>query len=132
MSKATDEICMSTIEEIALVVPAHWIRVRATGFGPHTRGYRHFKVEGFTAMVSVDLAADGLIWIHGSIARTDRMPDYQDLVKLKAEFIGDYRKAVMVLPPKCEHVNIHPFCLHLFSCINADKLPDFRHADGSI
>jgi hypothetical protein len=45
-------------------------------------------------------------------------------------FVGSARKAVMVLPAEEEHVNIHPFCLHLYSPLDRDPLPDFRMNGG--
>ena len=76
--------------------------------------------------------ADGQIWIHASIAHPKIMPSYDDLVYLKRHWIGDDRKAIMVLPEKSKHVNIHSFALHLFCCLGDDPLPDFTHGSGSI
>jgi hypothetical protein len=35
-------------------------------------------------------------------------------------------KVVQVFPPVTEHYNLHPNCLHLWSCLEADGLPDFQ------
>ena len=81
---------------------------------------------------SVAQELDGQTWAHVSIASPDRMPSYEDLVYLKRHWLGDDRKAIMVLPAKAEHVNIHGFALHLFCCLDEDPLPDFTHGSGSI
>ena len=38
----------------------------------------------------------------------------------------------MVFPERKFHVNIHPFCLHLWCCLDGDGLPEFSHGLGTI
>ena len=75
---------------------------------------------------------DGKEWLHTSMSRPDRIPSYQDITAVKDQFIGSARKAIIVLPSREEHVNIHPFCLHLYSCLQEDGLPDFRRQGGGL
>lgn len=75
---------------------------------------------------------DGDLWIHISLSRRAQMPDYADLTEVKAVFLGPDRKAIMVLPAKGEHYNLHPYCLHLYSPITRDPLPDFRTGEGQL
>ena len=109
-------------DRIWAAVPSHWLEVSR---GPNGSGYRHKIAVNLTVIFGVDYFPDGHLWQHASIAWTDRMPTYDDLCKLKAEFIGGDRKAVMVLPAEPEHVNIHPYCLHLYCRLDGDPLPDF-------
>ena len=106
----------------------HWtlIEKRQDGIS-----YRHSIAQGLTAIFSVEYHG-GMCWLHASIARIDKIPDYKDLCKLKKEFIGKDSKAIMVLPKESEHVNIHPYVLHLFSCLDGYILPDFTEGSGSI
>jgi hypothetical protein len=53
------------------------------------------------------------------------LPDFDDLMIVKELFIGTEAKAIMVFPARSKHVNIHPHCLHLFSCMTGDPLPEF-------
>jgi hypothetical protein len=79
-------------------------------------------------------AADyqGYDWIHGSVSRKDRLPDYDDLVKLKEFAFGPDRYAYQVFPPDDKHVNIHPNCLHLWGRLDGSAaLPEFSKG-GSI
>ena len=85
-----------------------------------------------SVIVSLAREQDGRTWLHASIAHPRRMPSYDDLAYLKRHWIGDDRKAIMVLPATTEHVNIHNFALHLFCCLGDDPLPDFTHGTGSI
>lgn len=75
--------------------------------------------------------ADNKRWIHVSYSRPGKMPSYADLVLVKDRFIGAARSAISVHPPKSEHVSLHPYCLHLWHCLDGDGLPDFRH-EGQI
>lgn len=75
---------------------------------------------------------DGRRWIHFSMAHPSRVPHFSELRDYKNWFIGADRKAIQVLPPTSEYVNIHPYCLHLFSCLDNDGLPDFTHGSGSL
>lgn len=81
-------------------------------------------IEGLFVISSEEIH-DGQTWQHVSMSRQSRMPNYDDLTKVKRLFIGDDRKAIMVFPEADKHVNIHPFCLHLYSCLTADPLPEF-------
>lgn len=68
---------------------------------------------------------NGKKWIHVSFSRKSKMPSYDDMVRVKRDFIGEHGKAIMVLPEAKNHVNIHPFCLHLYHCEGDDGLPEF-------
>lgn len=75
----------------------------------------------------------GKKWLHVSFSRKSRIPSYDDLLRVKKDFIGEDRKAVMVFPDKDHYVNLHPYCLHLYSCIDGDDgLPEFSEAFGTI
>lgn len=75
---------------------------------------------------------DGNDWIHASIARPNRMPDYQDLKLLHHTVFGD-GWAYQVFAPQAEHVNIHQYCLHLWGRLDGKPaLPDFTQGIGSI
>ena len=67
-------------------------------------------------------------WRHISVSRVDGIPIYEDLKKVKEQFIGDHRSAYQVMPKITEHINLHPNCLHLWATIddNDDPMPDFR------
>jgi hypothetical protein len=84
-----------------------------------------------TVLLSVaDCYGDGKRWLHVSLARRDRMPSYEELAEVKEAFVGPRRQAVMVMPRRERHVNLHPYCLHLWCCLDTkgDGLPDFgRH-----
>lgn len=50
------------------------------------------------------------------------------MVLVKERFIGRDRYAVMVLPPRGQHVNIHAHCFHWWDHVRgpSDRLPDLH------
>jgi hypothetical protein len=87
--------------------------------------------DGLRVCLEVEFI-DEHLWLHLSFSRRDRVPNYFDMTRVKELFVGDERKAIMVLPPKDEHYNHAKFCLHFYSPVDRDPLPDFRAANGGI
>lgn len=90
------------------------------------------KSRGLTIIQSEGIEIDGHTWLHTSYSRKSRTPTYEDTKFIKDNFIGKDKKAIMIFPEESEHVNIHPYCLHLWTCLDGDVLPDFTQGTGSI
>lgn len=89
----------------------------------HARG---FGQVGYGSVIVTQAEHDGIEWLHASIARADRMPDYADLVALKAATFGENREAYQVFPPAARHISIHDQALHLWGRADGQPvLPDF-------
>lgn len=90
------------------------------------RGYRNVQTS-MTVLFSGLIEADGKRWLHVSFAHTeDRLlPTWDELKLVKETFIGKHKKAVQVFPCEAEYVNVNPYCLHLWHCLDGDGLPDF-------
>jgi hypothetical protein len=86
---------------------------------------------GLSLIISGELH-DSRRWIHLSLAHKDRMPTWTELVDIKEIFIGRDDTSIQVIPPRKQYVNIHPFCLHLFTCIEGNVLPDFTYGTGHL
>lgn len=104
------------------VIPPDWREVDCTVFG----SMAWECANGLFVIASVSRESDGLRWYHVSVSREGRIPFWKDLQYVKDIFIGKKRKAIQILPPADEHVNVHPYCLHLWTCLDKDPLPDFR------
>jgi hypothetical protein len=87
--------------------------------------YQHIAMP-LRVICSAQLERDNRRWMHVSCSRPNRLPSWEELRLVKDTFIGRDRKALQVLPPQAEYVNIHPHVLHLWSCLDGDGLPDFR------
>ena len=110
-----------------LALPAGW-QFQETTSGPLAGQFRYAN-KGLLVIFTADrLWGDNKIWLHVSMSRQNRLPSYEDMTMVKDIFIGKLRQALQIFPREDRHVNIHPFCLHLWSCIGGDGLPDFgRH-----
>ena len=87
---------------------------------------------GMFVTITCSRELDGKKWLHLSCSYRDRVPSYYDLCDVKRIFLGDDGLAYLLFPPKSEHVNIHPNCLHLWSCLDGRVTPDFTHGVGTI
>lgn len=75
--------------------------------------------NGETAHV---VASDGLGWEHVSISLEELLPNWDEMCEVKAIFWDDEDCVVQYHPPKSEHVNLHPYCLHLWRP-TAERMP---------
>lgn len=80
---------------------------------------------GPSAESLLGISSDHSLWVHASISRPDRMPDYADLVLMHHAVFGE-GWAYQVFAPTADHVNIHPRALHLWGRPDGSPaLPNF-------
>lgn len=95
-----------------------------------TRGYLR-RGDQLKVLVSATRGAhpddgDQRVWLHVSLSRRHRLPSYEDIVDVKRIFIGPDRQAIQFFTKESKHVNIDPYVLHLWCCVEGDDgLPDF-------
>lgn len=95
---------------------------RPKPYGPN--GWGITRDDGSSIIVTVGVH-DGEQWVHASIAHPETMPTYEELVLLHKAVFGD-RWAYQVFAPPSDHVNIHPYALHLWGRLDGtNQLPDF-------
>lgn len=83
-------------------------------------------IYGSVIVTQSDLPDDPTEWLHASIARNDRMPDYADLTALKAATFGRHREAYQVFTADTDHISIHDQALHLWGRADGQRvLPEF-------
>ena len=124
---AAEVLSIDDVGVLPRVLPASYQQMDRT-----VDGVAYVRRDGLSVIVSVARELDGKRWLHVSCARAKQLPSWQDLRDLKDLFIGAERTALQVLPPANKHVNIHPFCLHLFSCLDGDVTPDFTGGGDTI
>lgn len=98
--------------------PAYWAQFKSSM--PFMTCWEH-KIDGLTVMRSLSKTKDGRDWIHVSMSRRSRMPTYDDLCKVKRDFIGEDKQAYQVFAKKEDHINIHSYCLHLWHPIDGKR-----------
>jgi hypothetical protein len=62
-------------------------------------------------------------WLHMSVTRSNRLPSWEDLVIAREELGFKDRMFVQLLPPTKYWLNVHKYCLHLFSRMDGDTVP---------
>lgn len=105
---------------------------------PHEHGPDgwHFLLAEPARSVIVSCAdhddfGDPAEWVHASVAGLQELPTYEELERLHAAVFG-HGYAYQVFAPPAQHVNIHPFALHLWGRLDGKPaLPEFG-AEGSI
>lgn len=68
-----------------------------------------FKFRG--AMV---IASWGAAWDHVSVSYPDRCPTWAEMERVKRAFFRSEETAMQLHVPPADHINVHPFCLHLW------------------
>lgn len=63
-------------------------------------------------------AGDG--WDHVSVSRQTRCPNWQEMEHVKRLFFRDDETAMQLHVPPSDHINNHPFCLHLWRPQNVE------------
>ena len=87
---------------------------------------------------SVEKHDDGELWLHVSVTQrvgkwAFALPSWEDLKRVKHDFIGEDRWAYQVLPANTHYVNKHPYVLHLYARYRGENaLPDFTRGTGEI
>lgn len=109
-------------------IPLDWVPVARARDGIT---WRHL-FNGLSVIESAATEQDRRRWLHVSVARRDRLPTWDELTLVKSLWIGDDQDAFQVLPRASNYVNIHPYCLHLWHCLDRNPLPDFTRGGQSI
>lgn len=111
-----------------LVMPFGWVCVCLLTDGAR---YRHPR-KHLAVILTRCRELDRKRWVHLSVSHARRLPTWSELVKIRNWMLGKDAKAIQVIPPVSEHINIHPRVLHLYHCLDEDPLPDFTHGTGSL
>ena len=119
-----------TVRAYLARVPASWTMLEARDEGAA------FRRGNLIVIADVAYYDDHRLWIHvsasGVRASGRYLPDWDDLKRVKSDFIGDVW-AYQVMPPSKDYVNICPYALHLFSLLDGTPaLPDFTRGSGSL
>lgn len=102
-------------------LPQNWKVIRLS-----KDGAAYKNRTGLAVIISCCVEADGLSWVHLSVSKRKQFPTWDEFVQVKELFLGRESLALQVLPPRTEWVNDHPFCLHLYQCLDQRPTPDFR------
>jgi hypothetical protein len=122
----------SIVRAILSRVPPSWRLIELTVSGGA------FHRGGIQVLFTVQRYGDGRIWVHTSACgrRGENswfLPDWEDMKRVKHDFIGPDRWAYQVFPAEKDYVNKHPYVLHLYALLEGEPaLPDFTWGLGGI
>lgn len=103
--------------------PTHWKELEAPEpLRKHQRIFEHSLVPIRVIYSRSRSSVDGSEWHHVSLSRRDRIPTWDEVMKVKNEFLGEEVEAYKVLPKKADYVNLHKYCLHFFSRIDGKRV----------
>jgi hypothetical protein len=60
------------------------------------------------------IASSGDGWDHVSISRSNRCPNWPEMEFIKRKFFKDDETVMQLHVPVTDHINAHPYCLHLW------------------
>jgi hypothetical protein len=99
---------LDAIRETGPEVYAHW------GWaGDDTCGMFWLKSPIDQAPMKV-IASSGEGWDHVSVSRRNRCPNWPEMEAVKHAFFRDDETAMQLHVPPTDHINCHPYCLHLW------------------
>lgn len=65
------------------------------------------------------IASSGMGFDHVSVSRKNRTPNWREMEYVKRLFARDDETWVQYHVPASDHVNVHPYCLHIWRPIHA-------------
>jgi hypothetical protein len=99
---------LDALRETGSEVMAHW------GWaGDETCGMFWVKSPIDRADMKV-IASSGMGWDHVSVSRSNRCPNWPEMEAVKRLFFKDEETAMQLHVPPSDHINVHPYCLHLW------------------
>lgn len=81
------------------------------GIGDDMAGVFRVSREGVTFII---IASNGDGWDHVSVSLPDRCPTWDEMSFIKRLFFEPTELALQMHVPDDEHVDYHPYCLHLW------------------
>jgi len=133
ITEAEWQECKRRTDEWVDGLPRHeWIPLAIPEGVPELQGQRAFQHRDGRRVIATVGHHEGGWWLHVSVSRQKRIPSYEDLADVKRTFVTDTVQAVQVFPRRERHINIMPYCLHLWARLDTtDGLPDFG-SEGTI
>lgn len=60
------------------------------------------------------MVSDGGGWDHVSVSLADRCPKHEEMEFVRELFFHDDECVVLYSVPRSNHINVHPYCLHMW------------------
>lgn len=66
------------------------------------------------------IASNGMDWEHVSVSLNSRCPNWREMCHVKSLFWNDDEVVMQLHVPIKDHINLHPYCLHLWKPMKQD------------
>jgi hypothetical protein len=102
-----------------------WRDRQSPGFGsPPGADYGRFFIPSpksgtFCVIASSGDEELGVAWEHVSVSLTNRTPNWTEMCFIKDLFWAPEDAVMQLHPPRSQHINVHPYCLHLWRPLKA-------------
>lgn len=93
--------------------------------GPRNSNCGFFAGKTGSASLRMQVS-DGVGWDHVSVSLPTRCPSWEEMCWVKRLWFLDEEAVMQLHPAKSEHVNYHPFCLHLWRPQQQDEIERIR------
>ena len=130
-ARVDDEI----VRQILARVPPSWRMVERL---PHGGAFVRANLQVIYTVQRYEQRGVWDIWIHASVCARIRggafqLPDWEDVKRVKNDFVGADRWAYQVFPAAKDYVNENAYVLHLYAKLEGEPaLPDFTWGLGRI
>lgn len=102
---------LNKLNHFRVTTPA--IFERFGSFGDHSCGF--FEIPSTTDQGTLRvIASTHHGWDHVSVSRKNRCPNWPEMSQIKRLFFLPDETAVEFHVPESQHINCHPYCLHLW------------------
>jgi hypothetical protein len=81
--------------------------------GPSNSNYGFFVFQWRGTKIRCQASCGGG-WDHVSVSCATRCPTWEEMAWVKEKFFCDNEAVMQLHVPKSEHINNHPYCLHLW------------------
>jgi len=78
--------------------------------------------QDFKVVCSINKQADGNAWLHISFSRDSRIPNYDDVQRVKNIFVGPELYAYEVHPPQEIYLSLYRQCRHLWCPLEGEAV----------
>lgn len=119
-------------------VPPSWSMIQDGAQGNFIEDGGAFRRGSIQVLFTLSRESDGELWVHVSAcgrtgASKFHLPTWEDMKRVKNDFIGEDAWAYQVFPSAKDYINQHPCVLHLFARLDGKPaLPDFTKGTGGI
>lgn len=96
-----------------------WVEEYYGSYGDHETGCFSIKSGADGGQMFV-IASSGFGWDHVSVSRTDRCPYWSEMSYIKSLFFKEDEVVMQLFVAVKDHINHHPYCLHMWSPLDQD------------